>query len=186
MAVSAENKPHWLRWIDSVEFNDPDFVRIVIFFVFHSPCKGLSSMGKTLTEYGWSDPWKKPYYLNKQLKKISSNPCLLYSSSSYDKMEEALRKSNLLDDFPYDCHSERVCIYNCQSNQFLSLFYHIRNAIAHGRFDIINIDDECVYIFEDAAGKDEKRKVSARMILKKGTLIKWIETIEHGEIKYVE
>ena len=188
MVVYAEKNPHWMRWIAPAEYNDPELFRIITFFVFHSLCDGLSSMGRTLNEYGWSAPWKKPFYLNKQLKKASSNHCLLYSSSSYDGMEEALEKGDLLDGFPSNVQKERVCIYDCQKNQFLSVFYHLRNAIAHGRIDIVNVNGECTYIFEDIAPKRNtgQLKVSARMNLRKNTLLKWIEIIEHGETEYVE
>ena len=84
-------------------------------------------------------------------------------------MEEALNKGELLYNFPSDYQRERVCIFDCQKNQFLSVFYHLRNAIAHGRIDIVNTNDECVYIFEDTAPKGTERKVSARMILRKST-----------------
>lgn len=60
----------------------------------------------------------------------------------------------------------------------MSVFYHIRNAFAHGRFDFRILNNEKYYIMEDAY-KD--LKVSARMILKKQTLLNWIDIIEGGE-----
>lgn len=68
MAIMTERNPEWINWIAPDSFNDKDLFRIVIFFVFHSPCENLSSMSKPLVEYGWTAPWKKPYYLNKQLR----------------------------------------------------------------------------------------------------------------------
>lgn len=48
---------------------------------------------------------------------------------------------------------------------------------------MVDSDGECVFIIEDvkANKNDNKVKVSARMILRKSTLLKWIDLIEHGE-----
>ena len=166
-------------------FNDKDLFKIVIFYVFHSPCPQISSMGRTLEEYGWNAPWRKPFYLNRQLKKASTNLNLVYSANSYDKFGKALTKANLLDDFPNDLHTERICIYDNMKNQFLSVFYHLRNAFAHCRLNMVDVDGECTFILEDGVPLNEKYKLSARMILRKSTLLKWIDIIESGEQKYI-
>lgn len=83
MKVLTERNPDWIKWIAPERFDDKELFRIVIFFVFHSPCANLSSMGKTLAEYGWSAPWRKPFYLNKQLQQAASNYKLIYPASNY-------------------------------------------------------------------------------------------------------
>ena len=186
MAIMTERNPEWINWIAPDQFNDKDLFRIVIFFVFHSPCENLSSMRKNLLEYGWTTPWKKPYYLNKQLRQNASTYELLFSAKGYDEMEAALEKADLKETFPSDFSRERICIYDNQGNQFLSVFYHIRNAFAHCRLNMVDVDGECVFILEDVQPKKNSNqlKVSARMILRKSTLIKWIDLIENGECEY--
>ncbi|MCD8221090.1 MAG: hypothetical protein LUD07_02650 [Clostridiales bacterium] len=183
MDVYTDQNPSWMHWIAPEEFNDSELFKIVVFYVFHSPCVGLSSMRRSLEEYGWSDPWKKPYYLNKQLLAASTNPKLIVSSRTYDAMEKALQKADLLDDFPSDYSKERICIKDCQKNQFMSVFNHLRNAFAHCRLNMVDDNGECVFILEDVVSKNNapKVKVSARMILRKTTLLKWIDIIEGGE-----
>lgn len=185
MAIYTTRSPEWLSWIAPEIFNDNDLFKIVIFFVFHSPCANLSSMRKPLSEYNWNTPWKKPYYLNKQLKQASTNYELLFSAKDYDSMDNELEKADLIC-FPSDFLHERICIYDNQKNQFLSVFYHIRNALAHCRLNMIDINGDCVFVFEDVQPKKnaELLKVSARMILRKSTLLKWIEIIENGEKEY--
>ena len=187
MKYCTEKEPNWLEWIAPEEFNDSELFKIVTFYVFHSPCEGLSARKKTLQEYGWKTPWRKPYKLNIQLKNASSNPKLIYSAEKYDKMSETLEKSNLLYNFPSDFMTERICIYDSQKNQFMSVFYHIRNSFAHGRLNMIKINKECIFILED--GSVEKKsgqfKVSARMILRKRTLLNWIDIIENEEKEIV-
>lgn len=183
MAIYVDHKPPWMRWIEPERFEDKEFFRIVTFFVFHSPCAKLSSMCRSLEEYGWKTPWRKPFYLNKQLKQASSNPQLLFSAQNYNTLELALDKANLKDNFPSDLGTERICIYNNMNNQFLSTFYHLRNAFAHCRLSMVDVDGECVFILEDMLyeKKSNRYKLSARMILRKTTLLKWIDLIEGGE-----
>lgn len=186
MATFSDRNPDWIRWIAPEHFNDQDLFKIVIFFVFHSPFSNLSSMGKTLDEYGWSAPWRKPYYLNKQLRQASLYELVVYSAKGYNEMDVALEKADLKETFPSDFSRERICIYDNQGNQFLSVFYHIRNAFAHCRLNMVDVDGDCVFIFEDVQPKKNSNqlKVSARMILRKSTLLKWIDLIENGAREY--
>lgn len=186
MAVYASRNAAWLQWIAPDRFNDADLFRIVTFFVFHSPCPELSSMGRSLSEYGWSAPWRKPYYLNRQLRQAATNYNLIYSADGYDAIEVALEKASLKDNFPSDLETERICIYDNQNNQFLSVFYHLRNAFAHCRLNMVDVDGDCIFVIEDVQPKrnNQQLKVSARMILRKSTLIKWIDLIEAGEAEY--
>lgn len=186
MATFSDRNPDWIRWIAPEHFNDQDLFKIIIFFVFHSPCSNLSSMGKTLDEYGWSAPWRKPYYLNKQLRQASLYELVVYSAKGYNEMDVALEKADLKETFPSDFSRERICIYDNQGNQFLSVFYHIRNAFAHCRLNMVDVDGDCVFIFEDVQPKKNSNqlKVSARMILRKSTLLKWIDLIENGAREY--
>ncbi len=186
MAVYIERNAPWMQWIAPEKFADNELFRIVTFFVFHSPCAGLSSMCKPLEEYGWKTPWRKPYHLNKQLKQASTNPHLLFSAQNYNALEAALDKANLKNDFPSDFATERICVYDNMNNQFLSVFYHLRNAFAHCRLNMVDVDGECVFILEDMIHekKHNRYKLSARMILRKSTLLKWIDLIEAGERNY--
>ncbi|MEE1126083.1 MAG: hypothetical protein U0L18_09160 [Acutalibacteraceae bacterium] len=180
--IITEFNPPWLEFIPPERFNNHDLYRIVTFFVFHSPCAQLSAMSHSLIDYGWDSPWRKPQYLQKKLKNASTNPDLIFSSQTIDDMRQALSNSNLLDDFPLNIEVERIAIYNNKKNQFMSIFYHLRNAFAHGRlnmFPLENEKDDYIFAFEDVKiGKT--KKVTARMILRKSTLLKWINIIEKG------
>lgn len=180
--ISSET-PAWVDKESLLKFKNEDFRRIVDFFVFLNPCKSICKRADFSAFYNWKSPWRKPYKLNEQLKKASSNPKLLFSAENYEAVESALEKSRLKDNFPDDISNERVCFHNGQSSQFMSLFYHLRNSFAHSRFAIKDNDNDWIFIFEDVTGIGENTRVSARMILKKSTLLKWIEIIEGGEKK---
>jgi hypothetical protein len=151
------------------------------FFVLKTPCENLSARSIPLENYGWKTPWKKPVCLNRRLKDCSTNINLLYSAKDYSSLDEALSKAGLLNDFPKLGTDECACFYNCRKNQFMSVFYHIRNSLAHGRFNLIIDSGSTTYYLEDVVGKGEDVKLSARMVLKQETLIRWIELIKNGE-----
>ena len=87
--------------------------------------------------------------LNRQLKQASTNFNLIYSANTYDSLELALDKADLNDSFPSDFGRERIAIYDNMRNQFLSVFYHLRNAFAHCRINMIDFEGDCVFILED-------------------------------------
>lgn len=182
MTVKTEEKPKWLKIQNFKELFDKDLEEIITFFVFHAPCNNQSAMQKTLADYGWNAPWRLPYKLNSQLKQASTNFNLIFSANNYNNMEKALIKSDLYEKFPSDLKKERICIYDKMGNQFMSIFYHIRDAFAHGRFNIFDVDNEQVFVMEDQF----RKKVSARMIIKKQTLLNWIYIIENGEKEFIK
>ena len=139
-----------------------------------------------LKSYGWKHPWHKDYYLNKQFKEISTNTKLMYSAKTYDEMDITIDKANLKDEFPLNVSHERIAVYNNKNNQFISTFYHIRNSLAHCRFNIQEDEEsnDWFFIFEDGIKSKEKFKLSARMVLRLSTLLAWIKLIEGGEQKY--
>ncbi|MGN0562398.1 MAG: hypothetical protein ACI4K6_06285 [Candidatus Fimenecus sp.] len=177
----TQQNADWLEWIADEKFNDADLFRIVKFFVFHSPCPNLSARGKSLHEYGWNNPWKNPYWLNKQLCQVSSSQKLVFSSKTVKDIDSVLAEADLLHNFPHNFERERICIYDNKSNQFMSIFYHIRNALAHGRLNMKDIHGSCIFVFEDVKKRGNELFVTARMIIKKETLLKWIDIIEQGE-----
>lgn len=186
-AIPYEAVPSWINDIAPERFNNDELFKIVIFFVFHSPCIALTSLGRDLTFYGWNNPWLKPIYLNRRLLAATSTAdTFIYATKSLEDMVKPCTDANLFEHFPCDLDKERVAIYDSQSNQFMSIFYHIRNSFAHGRLNMydIGIEGDYVFVMEDIAARGKKkgdpRPVSARMIIRKSTLIKWIDIIESG------
>ena len=197
MIYKVQKEATWLQPISNEILKSENFNRIVKFFVLESIVEGTSARGKSLIkDYQWSNPWAKPYYLNRQLKQLSTDRNLLFSASIYEQkkvkiskkletMDEALDKANLKL-FP-ETSFERICIYNSKKNQIISTFAHIRNSFAHCRFNILEDGENIVYCFEDVdPNKDSqgKVKVSGRIVLFESTLLKWIDLIEAGEHEY--
>lgn len=170
--VKAQS-PNWIKNND-IDFSDRNFQRIIDFYLLKSPAENLSARGRTLESYGWNNT----YDLKRKIGLISKlKPSMFAFADALKEMEEALKDSNLYQRF-WENHKERVCLYIVK-NQLNSLFYHIRNSFAHGRFDIIKTKTDNIFVMEDV----NKKYISARMVLKESTLLNWIDIIEHGEFK---
>ena len=48
-----------------------------------------------------------------------------------------LRTITMINNFPSNLSVERICFLNNKSNQFISIFNHIRNSLAHGRMNMV-------------------------------------------------
>ena len=196
MIYKVPKDASWLRELPDDLFSSENYLKIYTFFVVNSIVDGTSARGKSLArDYGWTNPWKSPYYLNKHLKEKTTDKNLLYSAQVYtqdagsakqkETMNDALEKANLKIFPQYE--QEKICIYNSKKNQIISTFAHIRNSFAHCRFNVIDSDKGRVYCFEDVDPKKDnqgKVKVSARIVLFENTLIDWIELICGGEKRY--
>lgn len=98
------------------------------------------------------------------------------ASNSYDlkkRVEEFqlfVLKENMLDNMNKE---ERVVLVIRKKNQYLSLFRHLRNSIAHGSFLIIEDDYQDYFIFQDV----DRKKVTARGIISLKILAEWKKII---------
>ena len=111
-----------------------------------------------------------------------TNKQAVFSASSYKRMEEALSRANLLNDTVETNPVERIAIYNNQNNQMLSILYHLRNSLCHGRFCLFEAKRTKWIALEDVVPRSdpEGAKLSARMVVKYQTLTKWRDLITRG------
>lgn len=151
-----------------------------------TPCKDLSSSSIELTRYGWGkDVWK-----NEKLKKALFAIARLEKNSSFivahktNEMKAACEKASLKKNFHKDRSQERIAIFKGRYNEFLSICYHIRNAFAHGRLAMYDYENgkDIVFALEDGIKKNGEFQVRSRMILRKSTLIKWMNILKSGKL----
>ena len=106
MIYKVPKDASWLKDLPYDLFSSKNYLRIYTFFVVNSIVDGTSARGKSLSwDYGWTNPWSSPYYLNKQLKEKTTDKNLLYSAQVYthkagstkqkETMIDALEKANL-------------------------------------------------------------------------------------------
>lgn len=132
-------------------------------------------------------PGENPNIYNKKLKAASSNKSLYWSAAAVGDMEQALRNADLFDCAGIESKPfESAVFYDAKSNQTISLFYHLRNGFAHGRFCAFKSKGDIWFAIEDVAGKRKDdpagdiKRLTARILIKNSTLCKWMKLIKAG------
>lgn len=187
----TSDHPSWLDTIVPPEYEDAELYEIILFFVIHSPCNGQSAKGISLTERGWKPkPWNSPKYLKEKLDFaiFENSTRLLKPVESKKQLLLELNSMDLNDDF-YNHRNAQRALYTIVSekgckNEYMSLFYHIRNALAHGRIAMYPYkSNDVVFVMEDGkevGGKADRRfEVSARIVINKSSLLRVIEVLKN-------
>lgn len=183
--------PAWLDTVVPTEYEDEKLYEIILFFVIHSPCNGQSSKGIPLSKRGWKQrPWYSPSYLKEKLDKaiFGDEERLLKMVESKAKILSKIDDMKLDNDF-YNHRNKQRMLYSKISNrgcesEYMSLFYHIRNSLAHGRLAMYPAkNDDIIFVMEDGKqiGKecDDNFEVSARIVINKTSLLKVIEVLKN-------
>lgn len=200
-------KPGWAnRKLPDYFFQDVDYLKIISFYVFYAFKPNRSSKGKTFKDYNWpKDVWKNSKNIGlKDVLIYSADLHMYLNSTAYDyvtrtplqaptfvscntpdDMHEICQKAGLPKEFTRTKHTNRIAVYNSEGNIMLSVFDHIRNAFAHGRFTIY--DDGFIALESGKKVNNPKNNkglfdVRSRMLLSKDTLMKWIKIIEAGSL----
>ena len=183
--VLTQKHPAWLDTKISNTAFDEDFFQIILFYVFYSPCPKYATQGRTLQYYNWNDnPWKTNRYLKDKLNGNLFGEKRQYfrTASQISNLPEVFKKSELEEGFYNQRSTERVAFLNCESNEYMSLFHHIRCALAHGRIAMYEDDKnhDIIIVMENGCEKGKDFQVKARMVLRKSTLLRWAKTITDG------
>ncbi len=166
-------------WKKGVAFpsDNQNFIKIIDFYLFNCPvliittkkdgAKNFEQVSKRAISFEDRD-W------------IGGNITTLYSEitrnittecvSNDDSVEETrlhIEEKTTLNDPYFD-----MIVYkkDWRINKTKSVFYSIRNSLAHGAFSVIDNSANPVYFFEN-----EKNGIKAQIRLKESTLLKWID-----------
>lgn len=160
---------------NKIAMNSSNFQKILAFYLFCCPVKGISFRGVPFSEYGWNG--------TQQFAKLKR---LLLSSSSTDLASNyyPCKKEELLDKFNKVSVISPVneyCVFlkNEENTVMQSLFSAIRNAFAHGSFSVREYTSDGqktkVYFLVNF-----KTYLKAEIVLQESTLLSWIKTVEEG------
>lgn len=183
--VLTSKQPQWLDRAIPDRLCDESLYKIILFFVLFSPCKNYCTQGRTLQFYNWKEkPWTTNKYLKDKLDSgvFADKKKYFRSASKIEDLVEEVREAELEEEFYLNREIERVAFFNSEKNAYMSLFYHIRCALAHGRIAMYEDDDtkDVWYVMENGIGKDSEFQVRARMVLRRSTLLRWIDIITAG------
>lgn len=148
-----------------------NFQKIIDFYLFSCPTPDKSRRGKTFNQYGWNG---SPQFA--QLKKKMLNTSSLSLKSNYypctkDELSEKFETIKNIRPFDEYC----VFLKYDENTVMQSLYAAIRNAFAHGSFNVQKIKDTNVYFL---ANYDKYLK--AEIVLLESTMLEWIAIVKKG------
>lgn len=187
MVISSQH-PQWLDTIVSNQYCDDKLYKIILFFVIFSPCPKYCTQGRTLQFYHWKEkPWSTNRYLKNKLDEgvFFNRGKYFRCVSKTSQLVDALHKAELGEDFYLHREIERAAFTNAAGNEYMSLFHHIRCALAHGRIAMFEIpdSDDLLFVMENGSEYGNGFQVKARMVLRRRTLLKWIDIITAGPLE---
>ena len=163
--MAKKNKKTKKKEYSSAIVFDDNFQRIVQFYLFESPIDGVSHRGKIFKDYGWSGSSR--FKMLERLLKSASG----MDDAQWNILESSSEVKRRSDGVTYD----HQFIYSDRSKGKVPTFiYSIRNAFAHGSFDLLEIDGCRHYLIENEYGNNLRSK----MMLSEHTLIEWIKIIK--------
>ena len=179
--VLTSKHPKWLDNKVPESFFDEDLYRIILFFVFYSPCRNYCTQGRNLQYYGWKEgAWDSDSYLKDKLDRASQMKYFVEKKRVSD-LPEIFNQTEFGKNFFNNINVERAAFYNSERNKYMSLFYHIRCSLAHGRMTMFPIDgNDIVLVMENVKESGKSCQVRARMVLRKSTLLNWVDIITAG------
>ena len=157
-------------------YDNDKFLKILDFYLFNCPVvfengNTVSNNSKSFIKMKYN---KERYIkLNNMIRKIFND--YYYCSDKKDEnlksIYENIDNNNNLKDDNYE-----FIIFKKHSNlnKTQSLFYCIRNAIAHNSFTYVNVNNKYVYYFESS----KENVLKGMMRLKEDTLLEFIELIK--------
>lgn len=153
--------------------SNSDLQKIIRFYLLECPVEGKSRRGKTFQEYGYigssSFSRLKARLLNSATTSLRNNyyPCKKEALSMYFELCDSIG------------YPDEYCVFlkSDEKSVVRSMFSAIRNALAHGSFNVKSYKGTRIYFFSNY--KDFEK---ARIILHEATLLSWISIIKSGRI----
>lgn len=168
---------------------DKNFQKIIEFYLLRCPCEikrdqdkyvKISRMSTTFRQQGWVGG--KLNMLISSMKNTESGHLEYHIHHPYD---DVITKTEMVEKVVNlkDLHFEMISIVK-RSDMSLtsSIFYYIRNALAHGSFGVVQQENKKTYYFESTKGDN----VKAQIRLREDTLLKWIRNFELSPAKLKE
>lgn len=146
--------------------------KIIQFYLLECPVEGKSHRGKTFSEYGYIGA---PSF-SKLKKKLldSATPSLRdnYFPCKKEELHDSFAKCEKIS------YPNEYCSFlkSDEKSVLRSMFSAIRNALAHGSFNVKSYKGTPIFFFSNF--KDYEK---ARIILYETTLLEWIRIIKNGE-----
>ena len=174
-----------MAWWDKhseIPYQSKNFQKIINFYLFNCPVifpqkkssKRVSQRGLSFEERGITDSRLRK--LLSEMKNASASGALMYRAVDVAQSDNftQIEQSYNADDLNFEMV---LFIENSGLKKTKTIFYAIRNALAHGSFSVSGTGQKRIYCLENR--KDNMLK--ARIRLREKTLLKWIKLVEKPE-----
>jgi hypothetical protein len=169
---------------DEYQLTQEEYYILYNFFVTYSPGEKQSAKKKTFADYGWSGNYER-----NGLKQLLQNIVDLYDQNHFSFVSEnddentfkaGCERLNLANGPIQEFSTERASIsITPGTNNYLKLFYRIRDGFAHGNFCLkLSEHNERMIIIQD----HDKNNVTARIVFKLQTLLRMIAAIDKNHL----
>jgi len=150
-----------------------NFKKIITYYLFESPIEDTSARGTLLSEYGWKGSSRLTMLLR-----------LMQAVADIDDPNWIICSRNEVKTNASHFPSEQIhMVCNNDKGKAKSIIYAVRNAFAHGSFNVKKINGKIVYIFEN----HNKGMLCAEITVTENTLLNWIKLFktkpEHLTVK---
>jgi len=154
-----------------VKLNNKNFQKILDFYLFSCPTPGTSRRSRTFEQLGWKGA-KQFAQLKMRLISAASNSLRdNYYPCKKDELEEKFAVVSNIHPVDEYC----VFLKNDEKTVIQSLFSAIRNAFAHGSFNVKTYKKKRVYFFAN-----HYHYLKAEIVLQEKTLLRWIDILKEG------
>ena len=179
----------WIEESYPPELEKTGWLSIIDFFLLHSPCRYQSNQRYPLEKKWGTSPWLIPRFLKNPLNLavFGSKDCNFIKVKRKKDLNDKLAALGLAYNFPSQIKTSVAAFTestgNGNSSVYMSLFYHLRNALAHARFGFTkNNAGNLVLLFEDGTAdyKTGDFELSARGAIEIRALQSIITIIENG------
>ena len=147
--------------IDQPILYTSNFKKIITYYLFESPIEDTSARGTLLSENGWKGSSRLTMLLRlmQAVAEIDDSDWIICS-----KNEVETNANRFLSD-----QIHMVC--NDDKGKAKSIIYAVRNAFAHGAFNVKKINGKTIYILEN----HNKGRLRAEITVTEDTLLNWIK-----------
>lgn len=181
--LKVNDNPSWLNTKQLTKKELEILKEILPFYVINTLQEGISYRGIKVTEYGWPDNIWSTGDLKEKLFYVANLTLNynLFMVERLDNMSDVCHIAHFDNDFAKYRDQERIVVYvNSRTNLVLSIFKHIRNSLAHGRFMMYPSGNDTILVMESVDHNNKELVVKARMVLRASTMLKWMEIIRKG------
>lgn len=154
--------------------SNPSLRKIVNFYLFNTPVPGVSARGKKFADYGFHGAKAFANLKTSMLKSASPSLKGNYIPCRKEELEENFKLMESVSPPDEYC----VFLKRDERTVMCSLFSAIRNAFAHGSFNVKSYNGVRIYFFLNYNGYKK-----AQIVLRETTLLAWIGLIREGRDK---